>query len=157
MAITLNQNTKTCGRVLYRTGIPDIHVMLIENHEQFLENEKLKLMEFDEGIIFEAELRGTMNSLELSTDELYKDINYRICEIQRQQIITSQAMLRENMETLKDSKGWTLYGHVTGEAVIIHRCGMKMVKPRRGEKRCCQEMPVWMGDDFKTPRLYETY
>ena len=99
-------------------------------------------MEFDEGIIFEAELRGTMNSLELSTDELYKDINYRICEIQRQQIITSQAMLRENMETLKDSKGRTLYGHVTGEAVIILRYGTKLVKPRSGEKRCCQEMPV---------------
>ena len=26
-----------------------------------------------------------------------------------------------------------------------------MVKPRRGEERCCREMPVWMGDDFKTP------
>ena len=26
-----------------------------------------------------------------------------------------------------------------------------MVKPRRGEKRCGREMPVWMGDDFKTP------
>ena len=135
VAITLNQNTRTCGRVLFQTGIPDIHVVLIEDHEHFLENEKLQLKEFDEGLIFEAELRGTMNSLELSTDMLYKDINYRICEVQRQQIITSQAMLRESMETLKDSKGRTLYGHVTGEAVIIHRCGTKMVKPRRGEKR----------------------
>ena len=78
--------------------------MLIEENEQFLEDEKLKPMEFEEGIIFEAELRGAMNSLELSTDELYKDINYRICEIQRQQIITSQARLRENMEILKDGR-----------------------------------------------------
>ena len=91
VAVTLNQNTRTCGRVLFRTGIPDIHVVLIEDHEQFLKNEKLKLMEFDEGLIFEAELRGTMNSLELSTDMLYKDINYRICQAQQQQIITSQA------------------------------------------------------------------
>ena len=81
VAVTLNQNMKTCGRVLYRTGIPDVYVMLIEENEQFLENEKLKPMEFEEGTIFEAELRGAMNSLELSTDELYKDINYRICEI----------------------------------------------------------------------------
>ena len=151
VAITLNQNIKTCGRVLYRTGIPEIHIMLVEANEQFLENEKLKLMEFEEGVIFEAELRGAMNSLELSTDELYKDINFRICDIQRQQIITSQAMLRENMEILKDNKGRTLYGHVTGEAVIIHKCGTKMVKPRRNEKRCCHELPIWMGDDFKTP------
>ena len=142
VAITLNQNIKTCGRVLYRTGIPEVHVMLIEENEQFLENEKLKLMEYEEGVIFEAELRGAMNSLELSTDELYKDINYRICEVQRQQIITSQAMLRENMEILKDNKGRTLYGHVTGEAVIIRKCEMKLVKPRGDEKRCCQELPV---------------
>ena len=44
VAITLNQNIKTCGRVLYRTGIPEIHVMLVEEHEHFLENEKLKLI-----------------------------------------------------------------------------------------------------------------
>ena len=52
VAITLNQNIKTCGRVLYRTGIPEVHVMLIEENEQFLENEKLKLMEYEEGVIF---------------------------------------------------------------------------------------------------------
>ena len=79
VAVTLSQSTRSCGRILFRTGIPDIHVVLIEDHEQFLENEKLKLMEFDERLIFEAELRGTMNSLELSTDMLYKDINYQIC------------------------------------------------------------------------------
>ena len=92
-----------------------------------------------------------LNSLELSTDELYMDINYRICKIQRQQIITSQALIRENIEILKDEKGRTLYSHATGEAAIINKCGMKMVKPRRDEKRCCHELPVWSGDDFKTP------
>ena len=71
---------------------------MIEDHEHFLENEKLKLMEFNEGLLFEAEIRGTMNSLELSTDMLYKDINFRICQAQRQQIITSQALLRKNFE-----------------------------------------------------------
>ena len=65
VAITLNQNVKSCGRVLYRTGIPGIHVMLLEENEKFLENKKLKLVEFGEGVMFEAELRGAMNSLEL--------------------------------------------------------------------------------------------
>ena len=82
---------------------------------------------------------------------LYKDINFRICQAQRQQIITSQALLRKNLETFRDEKGRTLFGHVTGEAAIIHKCGIKMVKPRRGEERCCREITVWMGDDFKTP------
>ena len=86
--------------------------MLLEKNEKFLENEKLKLVELEEGVIFEAELRGAMNSLELMTDGLYKDINFRICELHRQNIITSQAMLRENMEVLRDSKGRTLYSQV---------------------------------------------
>ena len=59
-------------------------------------------MEFNEGLLFEAEIRGTMNSLELSTDMLYKDINFRICQAQRQQIITSKALLRKNLETLRE-------------------------------------------------------
>ena len=46
VAITLNQNTQTCGRVMYRTGIPEVHVVLIEEHDEFLENEKMKLMEY---------------------------------------------------------------------------------------------------------------
>ena len=82
---------------MFRTGIPDIYVVLIEDHEHFLENEKLKSIEFDEGLILEAEIRGAMNSLELSTDMLYQDINYRICQAQRQQIIISQALLKENL------------------------------------------------------------
>ena len=131
-----------CGRLLYRTGIQEVYVMLIEEDEQFLENKKLTAMEYEEGTIYEAELRGAMNSLELSTNELYMDINYRICKVQRQQIITSQMLLRENIEMLKDEKGGTLYGHANGEAVIIHKCGIKLVKPRRDEKRCYHELPV---------------
>ena len=61
IAVTLSQSTRSCGRILFRTGIPDIYVVLIEDHEHFLENEKLKLMEYNEGLFFEAEIRGTMN------------------------------------------------------------------------------------------------
>ena len=39
VAITLNQNIQTCGKVLYQTGIPDVYVVLIEESEEFLENE----------------------------------------------------------------------------------------------------------------------
>ena len=46
-----------------------------------------------------------MNLIELSTDMLYMDINLRICEAQRQLIITSQALMRQNLEYLRDDKG----------------------------------------------------
>ena len=121
--------------------------MLLENLENFLNDQKLRLVELEDDVMFEAELRGAMNSLELNTDDLYKDINFRICELQRQKIITSQALLRENMEILRDNKGRTLSGHVQGEAVLIHKCQITMVKMRRDEHRCCHELPIWVGED----------
>ena len=38
IAVTPSQSTRSCGRILFRTGIPDIYVALIEDHEPFLEN-----------------------------------------------------------------------------------------------------------------------
>ena len=83
--------------MLYRTGIPNVFVLIVEDHEPFLENNRLKAMETDESLLLEAEIRGTINSIELSTDMLYKDINMRICEVQRQLIITSQALMKRNL------------------------------------------------------------
>ena len=108
IAVTLSQKTRACGRILFRTGIPNIFVAIIEDHEPFLENKKLLTMETDENMLLEAEIRGTMNSIELSTDVIYQDMNLRVCEAQRQQIITSQALLRQNMENMRDTKGKTL-------------------------------------------------
>ena len=59
----------------------------------------------EEEIIFESELRDTMNSIELSVDKMYKDINYHACEMARQDIMTSQALLRANLEVIPDRKG----------------------------------------------------
>ena len=41
---------------MFRTGIPNIYIVLVEDHEDFLENKKLKIMEFNEGLLFEAEI-----------------------------------------------------------------------------------------------------
>ena len=78
VAVTLSQKIRACGRTLYMTGIPNVFVILIEDHEPFLENKKLLAMENDENMMLEAEIRGTMNSIELSTDVIYMDINLRV-------------------------------------------------------------------------------
>ena len=62
IAITLNQNARSCGRKLYRTGIPSVHVLLLEDNEGFLDNKGLSLVEMEDDIIFDAEIRGAMNS-----------------------------------------------------------------------------------------------
>ena len=42
---------------MYETGIPNVYVVLIEDGEEFLDNEKLKITEYEESTIYEAELR----------------------------------------------------------------------------------------------------
>ena len=76
------------------------------------------------------------------------DINFCVCELARQNIITSQALLKENLEVLRDRKGRTLSSHVQGEAVMLYKCQATMIRVRHDEQRCCQEMPIWHGEDF---------
>ena len=61
--------------------MPSIHVMLLEDTEGFLDNKNLRLAEMENDILFEAEIRDAMNSVELSTDEMYMDINFCACEL----------------------------------------------------------------------------
>ena len=51
--------------------------MLLEDNEGFLENRGLSLVEMEDDTIVEAEIHCAMNSVELSNDELYMDINFR--------------------------------------------------------------------------------
>ena len=105
----------------------------------------------EDDIIFKSEIRGAMNSIELSVDNLYNDINFRTCELVRQDIITSQALLRANLER----KGRILIPHVQGEAVMLYRCKPTMVKVRHDVRQCCQELPIWYGKNFSIPAFLQ--
>ena len=56
----------------------------------------------EEEILFESELRGAMNTIELSIDRLYQNINERACQMARTDIMISQAILKANLEVLND-------------------------------------------------------
>ena len=73
---------------------------MLEDKEDFLNNKHLRVEEMEEEIMLESEIRG-MNSIELSWDNMYKDINFRACEMARQDIITSQALMKANLELIK--------------------------------------------------------
>ena len=60
----------------------------------------------------------------------------------------SQALLKANLEVLHDRKGRTLFSHVA--AVILYRCKPVEVKIWHDERKCCVELPVWMGSNFTT-------
>ena len=102
----------------------------------------------EDDIIIDAEIRGAMNSVELSNDEMYMDINFRAYQLTRQNIIISQALLKEDMEVVRERKGRPLSTHVQGEAVMMYKCQPTLVKVRHDEQRCCQELPIWHGKNF---------
>ena len=56
---------------MFETKIKNIFVVLIEDNEEYLENRKLAVSEYNKDTLYEAELRAALNSLELSTDSLY--------------------------------------------------------------------------------------
>merc|ERR1711893_320072 len=128
----------------------------VEENEEYLENKKLAISEYNTDTIYEAELRAALNSLELSTDNLYRDINYRICLLQRQQILTTQAMLQNQLEIMRDEKGHTLYTHTAGEVAEIHKCKKIVVKARLNDEKCCEELAVWVGERFEKPAYMKT-
>ena len=55
IAITLDEQTKSCGRAMYRTGIPNVQVLLLEKEEEFLNAEHLKISDMEEEILIESE------------------------------------------------------------------------------------------------------
>ena len=105
--------------------------------------------------MFEAEIRGAMNSIELSVDNMYKDINFRACEMERQDIITSQALMKANLEVIRDRKGRTLIPHVQVEAVMLYRCKPTMVRIRHNVNQCCKELPISYGKNFSIPAFLQ--
>ena len=129
---------------MFETRINNVFVVLVPEDEEYLDNKKFDISEYNTDVIYEAELRAALNSLELSTDNLYRDINYRICLLQRQQILTMQSMLQHQMNTLRDEKGRTLYSHTSGEVVEVHKCKKIVVKARLNNEKCCEEMAVWV-------------
>ena len=121
IAVTIDQQTKSCGRAMYRTGIPNIQLLLLEAEEEFLNNKHLEVSDMEEEILFESELRGAMNTIELSIDRLYQNINERACQMAQTDIMISQALLKANLEVMHDRKGRTLVSHIAVEAVILYR------------------------------------
>ena len=85
IAVTIDQQTKSCGRAMYRTGIPNVQVRK-EAEEEFLNNKHLEVSDMEEEILFESELPGAMNTIELSIDRLYQNINERACQMAQTEI-----------------------------------------------------------------------
>ena len=83
IAVTLDDQVTSCGRAMYRTGIPNIEVLLLKEKEKFLHAKHLETKDMEDEILLESELRGALNSIELSLDHIYQNLNQRACEMAR--------------------------------------------------------------------------
>ena len=93
-------------------------------------------------VLLESELRGALNSIELSLDKIYQKLNYRACEMARKDIMLTSSLLRENLETIYDNEGRPLFAHIAGEAITFFKCKAVQVQVRHNEARCCVEIPI---------------
>ena len=100
VAVTLDDEVTSYGRAMYRTGIPNIEVLLLKKKEKFLRAEHMKTEDMLEEVLLESELRGALNSIKLSLDHLYQSLK---CEMARKDIMMTSALLRANFETLFDN------------------------------------------------------
>ena len=148
-AVTLEKKIELCGREMYQTRVKNIFVVLLGREEGFLENEKVKINEVNQETIHAAEVRSALNSVELSQDAIYQDINFRMCILQRQQVLLMQSMLSNQMELLRDGNGDSVYSHTAGEISKVRQCKKIGVKIRKGDGKCCQELPVFMGENYE--------
>ena len=56
VAVTLNKNTQICGKRMFETKIKNVFVVLVEENEEYLDNKKLAISEYNTDTIYEAEL-----------------------------------------------------------------------------------------------------
>jgi len=129
--------------------VKNIFVVLLGREEGFLENEKVKINEVNQETMHAAEIRSALNSVELSQDGIYQDINFRMCLLQRQQVMIMQSMLLNQMEILKDGNDDTVFSHTAGEISKVRQCKKVGVKIRKGDGKCCQELPVFTGENYE--------
>ena len=59
---------------MYRTRVQNVEILSLDKDEKFLSNKHIELAEMEEEIMYESELRGAMNSIELAMDRMYKEI-----------------------------------------------------------------------------------
>ena len=74
VAVTLNHQMKSCNQEMYQTGVQNVEILLLDKDEKFLSNKHIELAEMEEEIVYESELRGAMNSIELAIDRMYKEL-----------------------------------------------------------------------------------
>ena len=72
---------------MFRTGIQNVEVLLLKEDEEFLHAKHVEVADMEAGLLFESQLRGALNSIELSLDGIYQNINERACKMMRTEIM----------------------------------------------------------------------
>ena len=155
VAATLNEQVTTCYRGMYLTWVPNIFVLLLGEKDDFVHAPHIQTKDMLEEVMRESDVRAALNTVELSLDRLYRNLNKRICELSRTDITITNALLRSNINTLYDEEGAPLLANVNGEIVNLYKCKPTAAQVRHDEGRCCDEIQIWIGPNFSTAAYAE--
>ena len=110
VAVTLNKEKIICNQAMYLTAVPNVVMLLLKEEDNYIEATYMKTEDMLEEVMREADVWAALNTIELSLDKLYKNLNMRMCEMSRTDINITSALLN----TLYDDQGAPLLVHVNG-------------------------------------------
>ena len=86
--------TQICGRTAFLTAVPGIYVVFINKHDAHLEVEQIHTDELSQWVNMKSLLMSSVTSTELSQDHDFNHIRYKICENNRQLLITQLRQIK---------------------------------------------------------------
>jgi hypothetical protein len=143
LSMILKSQTQVCGREVYSTAIQEMFVLYLSDHDAPLDKHPIHNDELDQWIYVKSMIMSTVSSTELSLDQDFNMISFKICENNRQLLISQLRDIKSEGESLIfDIHGNPTLPIKSGELVYIFHCIPTQGRIRTLPGVCSQELPV---------------
>ena len=143
LSMILKSKTQVCNREVYTTAIQELFVLTLSDHDAPLEKRPIKDDELNQWIMMKSMLMSTVSTTELSMDQDFNQISFKICENNRQLLISQLRDIKSEGESLIfDVNGNPTLPIKSGELVYIFHCIPTQGRIRTMAGICSQELPI---------------
>ena len=143
ISMIIKSPTQICGRTVWLTAVPEIYVLYLSEHDAPLDLEPIHSNELDQWVFIKSLLMSSITSSELSQDHDFNSISYKICENNRQLLISQLREIKAEGEALIFYvRGNPTLPIKSGELVYLFHCQPVMGRIRSLPGICSQELPV---------------
>ena len=88
VSLILKAPSQICGRTALHTAVNEIYVVLLQEHDAPIDIKSIHDNELSQWVNMKSLLMSSVTSTELSQDHDFNTISYKICENNRQLLIT---------------------------------------------------------------------